>query len=311
MREMTFTQESYNSIVDTVGKFPVETGGILLGNRDDFVVQKFIFDKSGSRTSASYDPDIKSLNMIIKKEWEENGLALIGFVHSHPRGLSRLSGDWGNNTGDIGYIKAIFKAISGLDQFLVPIVHSTNDSGRFKLFPYVAKRGREEQYEKLFINIIDSYVTHKEHKKRGLFGISSVSKLREEQRIENKQKSGQGYSSVNNVRKIKKSNIEVLNIEEKKLEEFKNILKTKTLQSEPIKLKDVNELKRRDTLHIPKEQQKSHENSSTYSNQEDVVHSIIVDMKIFKELSEKMKRMEERIDNKYRILNRIKGKSYV
>lgn len=154
---MVFTRQAYEEIQRTVGELPSETGGILLGNRDDFIVQKFIFDSSGSRSAASYDPDINSLNKIIKKEWKENQLALIGFIHSHPRGISRLSGDWGGNIGDVGYIKAIFNAIEALDKFLVPIVYSTADGGEYDIFPYIAERGNEENYKQLSIEIIDNY----------------------------------------------------------------------------------------------------------------------------------------------------------
>ena len=157
MKEMIFTKESYEEIKKTVGQMKSETGGILLGNRDDFVVQKFIFDKSGSTTSSSYDPDIASLNKKIKHEWEVNKLALIGFVHSHPRGISRLSGDWGNGIGDIGYIKTIFNAIEALDNFLVPIIHSSYDGEEYNIFPYISSRGDEENYKEVPIKIIDNY----------------------------------------------------------------------------------------------------------------------------------------------------------
>lgn len=136
---------------------PAETGGILLGSRDDYVIQKFVLDPSGSRTSGAYDPDVVYLNRIVKEEWNQNGLAFIGFVHSHPRGVSRLSGDWGGGIGDIGYMRRIMSAIPALTRFLVPIVYSTADGGDFKLFPYVAHRGRERDYETAELVIIDGH----------------------------------------------------------------------------------------------------------------------------------------------------------
>lgn len=153
--EMKFYRRAYDEMIPTVGSLPAETGGILLGDRDDYIVKKFIFDENGSSRSAGYDPDIDFINQEIKREWEQNGLALIGFLHSHPRGVSRLSGDWGNNTGDIGYIKAIFKAIPSMEKFLVPIIYSTYDGGERKIFPYVAMSGKEEEYEKYQLTIID------------------------------------------------------------------------------------------------------------------------------------------------------------
>jgi len=137
---------AYREILETVGKRRPESGGILLGSREDYIVKKFVFDQFGSMSSAAYDPDIYFINKTIKNEWEENQLELLGFVHSHPRGVDKLSGDWGNNTGDIGYLKAIFKAIPALKKFLVPIMFSVADGGELKLFPYIADRDEEENY---------------------------------------------------------------------------------------------------------------------------------------------------------------------
>jgi len=160
MKEMVFVQEAYDEIIRTVGALPAESGGILLGNREDFVVQKFVFDSSGSTGPVSYDPDVKFLNQVVKKEYEENNLALLGFIHSHPRGISRLSGDMGNGIGDIGYIKTIFSAMPDLNHFLVPIVHPTADGGELTMFTYMAERGEESKYKTLTKTIIPSYKDH-------------------------------------------------------------------------------------------------------------------------------------------------------
>jgi hypothetical protein len=140
------TQSAYDEIVRTVGSRPAESGGILLGSREDYIVQKFVFDPHGSMSHAAYDPDVNFLNKIVKKEWNENKLAFLGFVHSHPRGLSRLSGDYGGNTGDLGYMRGIFRAMPTLEKLLVPILFSPADSGELNFFPYMALRGREDNY---------------------------------------------------------------------------------------------------------------------------------------------------------------------
>lgn len=154
------TESAYEDILQTVGKRKAESGGILLGSREDYVVRKFVFDYTGSMSSAAYDPDIDYINKVIKKEWKENQLELLGFIHSHPRGISRLSGDWGNNTGDIGYMKAIFRAIESLKKFLVPIMFSPKDGGPLEIFPYMAYRGEEENYFAGELTIIkdDEYI---------------------------------------------------------------------------------------------------------------------------------------------------------
>ena len=144
--KFVIVESAYQEILRTVGSRRPESGGILLGSREDFVVRKFVFDPNGSMSSGAYDPDVNYINQTIKKEWAENKLAFLGFIHSHPRGVTRLSGDWGNNTGDIGYMKAILRAIPDLKKFLVPIMFTPADGGELKIFPYIAKRGEEENY---------------------------------------------------------------------------------------------------------------------------------------------------------------------
>jgi len=204
MKKMIFTQEAYDEIMETVARLPAETGGILLGNRDDFIVQKFIFDNFGSRGPASYDPDIGSLNKIIKKEWEENELALIGFIHSHPRGYAQLSGDWGNGVGDIGYIKKIFSYIEALEQFLVPIVYSTDDGGEYKMFPFMAERGDEDNYQTLPLEIIPKY---KKVKPSHNDGVSSIENKEETDSKKKEESTKERSSSKENTKGIDVSRI--------------------------------------------------------------------------------------------------------
>ena len=145
IEDVRFIGSAFADLVTSIGHAPPETGGLLLGFRSDFVVKKFIFDESGSRSHASYDPDVTVLNKIVKREWEENGLQLIGWAHSHPRGVDRLSGDYGGGTGDIGYLNRIFCAMPALRKFIVPIIFSSND-GPLTIYPYVAYRENPANY---------------------------------------------------------------------------------------------------------------------------------------------------------------------
>jgi Prokaryotic homologs of the JAB domain len=143
--DVHFSASAFADLIAFVGHVPPETGGLLLGSRRDYVVKKFVFDESGSRSHSSYDPDVAVLNKIVKREWEENELQLIGWAHSHPRGVERLSGDYGGGTGDLGYLTRIFEAMPALPKFIVPIVFSSHD-GPLSFFPYVAYRGNAEDY---------------------------------------------------------------------------------------------------------------------------------------------------------------------
>ena len=146
--KMVFTESAFNHIKDTVGTRPVEQGGVLLGSREDFIVRKFIYDKNANTNKTEYNPDLNFLNKEVKENWVKNGLAFLGFVHSHPHGLSRLSGviNLKKGEGDIAYIKKIFKKMPKLNKFLAPIVYSGADR-EFNLFPYVVSRDDVESYE--------------------------------------------------------------------------------------------------------------------------------------------------------------------
>ncbi len=150
--KMRFNESAFSDLYDKVGVLPPETGGILLGSPEDSIVQKFVFDPSGKTSSAAYDPDVDFLNGELDKARKE-GLELLGFVHSHPRGVSKLSSDMGNGIGDLGYIKKILDAFPHLDRFLVPIVFSSHD-GAFEIMPYIAFRDDIENYVTARLDII-------------------------------------------------------------------------------------------------------------------------------------------------------------
>ncbi len=138
-------------IQDTVGSHPSESGGLLLGNRDDFVIRRFVFDENAITSGASYTPDIKFLNRVMNEALETNGYRFLGMVHSHPVNYYQLSGHW----GDLGYIERIFNAMPALDHILVPIVQSAADTGEFKIYPYIAYRGDADNYIMAEMEIVE------------------------------------------------------------------------------------------------------------------------------------------------------------
>ena len=149
-----YFQSAYEHILETVGTFKPESGGILLGNPINYMVQKFVFDKNGNNFSYGYDPDVDFLNEVLKREWEENNLDFLGFIHYHPRGVEHLSGDHGDGIGDLGYIKKIFNAMPTLNKILVPIVYSNYDSKGFRIFPYFSDRTSGHKYQIARLKIV-------------------------------------------------------------------------------------------------------------------------------------------------------------
>jgi len=129
MEEMILTESAYNNIINTVGATKAESGGILFGKEDDNIIQEFHFDENAKVTRVTYEINVKSLNPIIKRKWDEEGLSVIGILHSHPHGISNPS------MPDIEYFKKISE-IMPREKLLVPIVFTIPDGG-FKFHPHI------------------------------------------------------------------------------------------------------------------------------------------------------------------------------
>lgn len=118
----------------TVGSVPPETGGMLGGDRARGVVTHFHFDHDANRTGATYSPNCDTLNRVLAEEWNPHGIDLMGFAHSHPRGVRCPS------AGDEVYARRILAAVPQIRQLLLPIVMSETDNARFELLPFAAVR---------------------------------------------------------------------------------------------------------------------------------------------------------------------------
>lgn len=158
---MRFTTSSYNEIINKIGSTPAETGGLLFGKEDDFIVRKFVFDKHAKVTKSTYTFNVEYLNSEIKRLWDDEGLSCIGFIHSHPRGCGQPS------PPDIQYFSNMFKYMPR-KLYLTPIVYTVPDGG-FELRPYILRNGSvhaecaskvellpDEFEEKLTLNVAES-----------------------------------------------------------------------------------------------------------------------------------------------------------
>lgn len=121
-----------NAIRDTIGKRPSEYGGMLGGVRADGLVSRYHFDATARRNGAAYSPDCDILNRLLSEDWNPSGVNLLGFVHSHPVGVRRLS------AGDMAYAEEILKGNPNIDRLLMLIVQSIPDTGAFECLAYAA-----------------------------------------------------------------------------------------------------------------------------------------------------------------------------
>lgn len=119
-RVMKMTHEAYYAMLNYIGSRPAESGGILFGYEDDFVIRKFIPDEFASTTRASYTMNTDFINSKIRELWEDEKLSLLGIVHSHPNGNKSLS------SPDRHYFIDLMTYI-GLDVFYTPIINTMAD----------------------------------------------------------------------------------------------------------------------------------------------------------------------------------------
>ena len=134
--KMQFLETAYNEIISTIGNLSAESGGLLFGKEDDFVVRKFVFDKNARTTRSTYTFNTDFLNPEIKRLWNDEGLSCIGFIHSHPHGYGRLS------PPDVQYFSSMFESMPR-KHYLTPIVFTIPDGG-FKLNAHILPNGSTE-----------------------------------------------------------------------------------------------------------------------------------------------------------------------
>lgn len=129
--KMTMTDKVVDGIKSYIGDFPAERGG-LLGSDTLGLITHFVPDTTARCSRGAYDPDIAAMNRQIK-EWKSDGIDFVGFVHSHPPGVRRLS------SYDIWYAGEIAHAFKKLDVIRLPLVMTVPDTGTFEIIPYSAR----------------------------------------------------------------------------------------------------------------------------------------------------------------------------
>jgi len=133
-QELRMTESVYSAIRDTIGSRPAEQGG-MLGSSDGSIIDHYHFDEHAESTDATYSPNVEALQSVLR-EWAEQDIEMMGFVHSHPPGVLRPS------KGDIKYAAAII-AVNDSDRLALPIVQTGCD-GSFDIRGYYAELHCEE-----------------------------------------------------------------------------------------------------------------------------------------------------------------------
>ncbi|GIW92147.1 MAG: hypothetical protein KatS3mg110_0188 [Pirellulaceae bacterium] len=132
---LRMTADVYDHIRLTIGRLPAEQGGILGGRPPSELISHYYFDRHAETSRGSYSPDHGRLNQLLARIWNPNGVRMLGFVHSQPRGCTWPS------VYDIQYAQTILDHNPWLDQFYLPIVQSPIDGAPFGIYAYRVVRG--------------------------------------------------------------------------------------------------------------------------------------------------------------------------
>lgn len=169
--KMQITESAFNEIVNFIGAKPAESGGALFGREDDYVIRKFVPDVNAKTSRATYTINTDYLNPVIKKLWEEDGLSLIGIVHSHPNGLSSLS------RPDLHYFGDLLKTSLTRRKFFAPIVFTIPDGG-FKLFPHILNNEGGYSSTAQLDLVPDGYGMKAKSKQKNFSGIKGNNRMK-------------------------------------------------------------------------------------------------------------------------------------
>lgn len=115
MREFRIADIVLEDVVATVGSRPAESGGALLGSRDDVSVTRFIFDPDAVTGQSVYHNSDKLLKVIRAAE-ESGPERFLGILHSHPRSVTRPSGQ------DLSEFRWFLEENPDADCYISPIV---------------------------------------------------------------------------------------------------------------------------------------------------------------------------------------------
>lgn len=123
------TRSAYRALLRYLTGRPPEAAGALLGPKGGDLVTRFVPDRWGQPSSASFTFGTAELNRRIRP-FIAQGEEVLGLAHSHPAGCPSPSG------GDRTYLHRLFDnpKHGGLRSFLFPIVEGGT------LWPYVAVR---------------------------------------------------------------------------------------------------------------------------------------------------------------------------
>ena len=168
-QKISITKEVYDQLCQTIGRHPAEMGGILGSSNGGEIIDHYYFDFSAHTTSGTYTPNIAILNRVIST-WNDKGVELVGFIHSHPAGSTKPS------EGDFRYVKEIMRALDVRGKFFMPIINvNSSANGQIKIYSYAFENRLHMLNQP--VSVIKNYMTNNQNNEH-LVQLDCISKER-------------------------------------------------------------------------------------------------------------------------------------
>lgn len=149
--EMCFSPKALKTLLETVGTNTPETGAkgfsaVISDDPDENTLRIGFdiieYDKIGSQNAHAtmYSPNLEWSTQRVNHHMDAEDLRFwVGDIHSHPGKNGKPSGDYGDGSGDLGYVRKIFQTYPfPLDFFLLPII--TLEAGKIIIHPWIIER---------------------------------------------------------------------------------------------------------------------------------------------------------------------------
>ena len=125
---LKLTHQIHSEICNSLSESTFEKG-IVLGLSEDGIVRNLYHDTTATSTEKSYTPDVKAVNEVLKK-WYEDKVIMCGIVHSHTKENHFPS------CADINYAISILKALDTTKEFFIPIYYNSLNENKKGLYGY-------------------------------------------------------------------------------------------------------------------------------------------------------------------------------
>jgi len=130
MDKLIFPRSLYMKIMDTIGKVDAESGGVMAieGN----VISEYYFDINAG-VARFYVPSIENITEEVNR-WLQQGKAFGGFLHSHSRPYTKLSGMdivSAEKTMAVNQLKSLYMGIVIVPEkelYLYKVIHQGENS---------------------------------------------------------------------------------------------------------------------------------------------------------------------------------------